>query len=247
MTQDLSAVILTKNESKNISECLSSLKFCQDILVIDDFSKDDTKEISQKHKARVFKRKLNNDFASQRNFGLAKAKNEWVLFIDADERVSTKLVKEIEQKINTHKYNGFYIRRKDTWLGKKLNHSEWGNIKLLRLGRISKGKWSRSIHETWKIRGKIGVLDNYIDHYPHQNIFKTIDHISFHSGLHADENRKEGKNINIIGVIFYPIAKFSKDYFFDLGFLDGTHGFVLSTLMSFHSFLAWSGLWLKKR
>jgi len=99
---DLSAVILAKNEEENILQSIESVNFCDEIIVIDDYSKDKTTEIARNHGANVFRRRLNNDFASQRNFGLQKAKGEWVLFLDADERVSENLKKEILKKFDAN-------------------------------------------------------------------------------------------------------------------------------------------------
>ncbi len=95
----LSAVVLTKNEEKNIKECISLLKFCNEVVVIDDYSEDSTVEFARKLGAKVYQRILENDFAAQRNFGLTRAKGEWVLFVDVDERISSTLAKEISKTI----------------------------------------------------------------------------------------------------------------------------------------------------
>lgn len=244
-----SAVILTKNEEENIKECINGLTFCDEIIVIDDNSSDKTAEIAGNLGGKVFVRNLNDDFAGQRNFGLEKANNKWVLFIDADERVSGELkkemLKEIESPENPHV--GYTFKRDDYIWGKKLNHGETANISLLRLARKSAGKWVRSVHEVWTVTGRTKTLKNPLKHYPHQTLREFIDDINFHSDLHAEANYKEGKISNLAKIVIWPKGKFFYNYFFKLGFLDGMEGFVFALMMSFHSFLSWSKLWVIQR
>ena len=163
----ITAVVLTKNEERNIVDCLESLSWCDEIVVVDDNSEDRTVEISKKIGAKIFTRNLNNDFSAQRNFALSKAREDWILFIDADERVSEELKEEIKHRINTNKADGYLIKRTDTIWDKKLKYGETGNIVLLRLARKNKGKWEGKVHEKWKIEGKADTLKNHLDHYPH--------------------------------------------------------------------------------
>ncbi len=246
MSASFSAIVLTKNEEKNIKKCLEGLAWCNEILVVDDSSTDKTVQIAESLRARVCKKALNNDFAKQRNFGLKKAKNKWVLFIDADEVVSPKLAREIQKKVGKDGSVGFYLQRSDFLFGRQLKHGESGNIKLLRLAQKNAGTWQRNIHETWKIKGKTGSLNEPLVHYPHPTIAEFIDHLNFHSSLHAIENEKEGKKPSIFKVFFYPLAKFLNNYFLKKGFLDGIQGFLAALLISWHSFLAWSKAWLNQ-
>jgi len=245
MSASFSAVVLTKNEEKNIKKCLQGLSWCNEILVIDDLSIDKTVKIARNLKAKVYSKALNNDFARQRNFGLKKAKNKWVIFIDADEIVSPKLAKEIQKKVQQKEIKGFYLKRSDFLFGRQLKYGENGKIKLLRLAQRNAGTWQRQIHETWKIKGKTGSLNEPLIHHPHPTVAEFLDHLNFHSSLHAIENTKEGKNPSILKVIFYPFAKFLNNYFLKKGFLDGDAGFLAALFMSWHSFLAWSKAWNK--
>ena len=119
---NISAVILTKNDQDTIKKVLESVSFCSQVLVIDDDSSDDTASIAKKMGAQVYKRKLDNNLAKQRNFGLKKAKHDWVLFIDSDELVTQELKQEIRDVLPDTEKQGFYIPRKDMFLGKKLKH-----------------------------------------------------------------------------------------------------------------------------
>ncbi|MBM3205387.1 glycosyltransferase family 2 protein [Candidatus Shapirobacteria bacterium] len=239
----ISAVVLTKNEEKNLPECLGLVKWCDEILVIDDNSIDKTGEIAKKFGAKVFTHALNNNFAQQHNFGLQKAKGEWVLFVDADERVSPELRKEILKSIKQSKANGFYLKRQDFWGGQALRYGETAKVRLLRLAKKGKGEWRREVHETWEIEGEKGELKNPLWHYPHQSLSEFLEHINFHSTLHAQALKKEGVKPSLSRIIFYHKAKFIQNYIFRLGFLDGTPGIIVALMMSFHSFLANSKLY----
>jgi len=245
----ISAIVLTKNEEDNIEKCLKRLTFCDEIIVIDDNSTDDTAVLAKNIGAKVYSRSLNGDFASQRNFGLEKAKSEWVLFIDADEIVTPSLREEIKQMGNEqiYKYSGFYIKRQDFFLGKTLKYGEAGNIKLLRFARKGKARWKRKVHEYWDIDGKTKTLENPLVHNSHPNLKQLINSLDSWSNLHALENKSEGKSSNLLKIITFPSAHFVKNYFFKKGFLDGVHGFTFAIFISFHSFLSWSKLWLNQK
>lgn len=234
----ISAVILAKNEEKNLQECLESVKWCDEVILIDDNSIDRTLEIAKKLGAKIFTHSLNNDFAAQRNFGLEKVMGEWVLFVDADERISPELKKEIMEAIKKTNVNGFYLKRQDFFGGRWLKHGETANVRLLRLGRRGKGKFERKVHEAWEIKGEIWELKNPLLHYPHQALSDFIDHVNFHSTLHAEALEKEGAKPSLWRICFNPKAKFIQNYIFRLGFLDGTPGIIVALMMSFHSFLA---------
>ena len=145
----LTGIVLAKDEEENIKNCLESLQFCDEVILLDDDSKDGTAEIAKKMGVRVITRSMNSDFAAQRNYGLKKARGNWVLFLDADERVSKELRSEIVNLINDplNYAMGFYLKRRDYFFGRELKHGETGNLKLLRLARRKAGKWKRAVHE----------------------------------------------------------------------------------------------------
>ena len=241
----ISTVVLTKNEEKNIKDCLKTLQWCDEIVVIDDYSEDKTLTIARRFGAKVCRRHLAGDFAAQRNFGLSKAKGDWVLFLDADERVSAALAREIRQVVKSNFLTGFYLKRRDWLWGRQLKHGETARVKLLRLGKRGVGEWQRKVHETWEVKGKTEELNNPIIHYPHQSLTEFLNHLNFHSSLHAKSLVEEGGKPSLLKIIFYPLAKFCQNYFFYLGFLDGMPGLIVALMMSFHSFLARVKLYLK--
>ncbi len=256
----ISAVILTKNEEKNITECLKTLQWCDEIIIIDDYSEDGTvkkinnerdrafgeRSLLSQSEIKIFEHHLNRNFAAQRNFGLEKATGEWILFMDADERVSEQLREEILKQVQNdkqQKFVGFYLKRKDFLFGRGLNHGETGNIKFLRLAEKGSGKWVRAVHETWQVRGKISELENPLLHYPHQTIKEFLEDINFYTDLNAQTFYQQGVRADSLQILVYPAAKFVKDYFLKLGFLDGLPGLLSAILMSFHSFLTRAKLW----
>lgn len=242
----ISAVVLTKNEEKNIVDCLESLNWCSEIIVIDDYSTDRTAELCQQMGAKVYKRKLSNNFSEQRDFGLLNVSNEWALFVDADERVSKNLADEIQNNIKKTARNGFIIRRYDVMWGKKLEHGETGDIWFLRLGKINTGRWQGNVHEEWKINN-YGKLKNSLIHYPHQTVEQFLKEINYYTDLRAKELLEKKVNVSVIHIVLFPKAKFILNYFLKLGFLDGLEGLVFAIIMSFHSFLTRAKLWQLKQ
>ena len=246
----LSAIILTKNEEENIKDCLNSLKFCDEAIVIDDYSKDNTTNYARQCQAKVYNRNLDGNFSSQRNFGLEKAKGDWVLFVDADERISADLAAEIRVQGPGSKVRGvkgYCIKREDSFLGKKLKFGETSSIKLLRLAKKDSGRWVGKVHEEWQIKGETAVLNNFLIHHRSLTISQFLQRINFYSTLRAEELFNKGHKTNIFLIFLYPKAKFIQNYFFRLGFLDGIRGFIFAIMMSLHSFMVRAKLWVMQK
>lgn len=239
----ISAVILTKNSSATLDKTLSSLSFCDELIVVDDESTDETEDIAKKNHAILLKRVLDNDFAAQRNFGLSKAKGDWVLFVDSDEVVSQKLSDEIKVKISHTESEGFIFRRFDELWGKTLMHGEISTVRLLRLAKRNAGIWTRPVHEVWNVKGKTEELDEPLIHRPHQTVREFLSDVDKYSTINAQTFYKQNVRTGYFGVIAYPLGKFLQNYFFRLGFLDGMPGLILALMMSFHSFLTRGKLW----
>jgi len=240
----ISAVVLTKNEEKIIGRCLRSLSWVDDLMVIDDNSSDKTVSSAKELGARVFSHSLKNDFSQQRNFALQKARGKWVLFVDADELVASELKEEILRETGKDAFDGFLIKRSDFLWGKEVKLGELKDIWLLRLGKKDKGFWQRQVHEKWQIEGRVGKLKKSLFHCSHSSLTDWLVKINFYSTLHADCLLKEGKSGNCLKIFFYPLLKFINNYLLKFGFLDGTRGLIVNMVMSLHSFLAQSRLFL---
>ena len=240
----ISAAILTKNEEKNIEECIKTLGFFDEIIVVDDNSKDKTIQLIndlQDKRIKVFERSLDGDFSRQRNFASEKTTNNYVFFIDADERISKELEEEL--RLLDDSFTGYFVKRTDYMWGKELKYGESGNIYLLRLGNKEKGDWSGKVHEQWTVNGKTRKLRNDLKHFPHPIVNDFLTEINFYTDLRAKELFEKGVRSSFIKIIFYTKAKFIKDYIFMQGFRDGIPGFLMAIFMSFHSFLVRGKLW----
>lgn len=248
----LSVVVLTHNDAQTLPHTLSSLSFCDEVIVIDDYSTDATRKIARSYHAYVYLRHLDNDFAAQRNYGLHKSKGEWVLFVDSDERVSAQLASEILDVISFTKkmpndeckmLNGYFVKRNDYFLGTWLKYGETANVKLLRLAKKGYGLWERPVHETWVMHGSVGQLDNPLEHYPHPNVAQFLSEINRYSTLNANFLYHKHIAVHWWDIVIYPLSKFILNYVLRFGFLDGTAGIVMAIMMSFHSFLTRAKLW----
>lgn len=240
----ITAIVLTKNEEKNIKECLEGLKWSDELLVIDDNSEDNSTKIAKECGAKVLDHSLGDDFAAQRNFGLSKAQSEWVLFVDADERVSEALGKEIREKIGEENgTEGYSLKRIDYFMGNWLKHGEIGRVRILRLAKRNVGKWERNVDEIWEVNGKTEILENPLLHYSHPNLTQFLESINKRSTMNAKYLFEKGERLNFFEWC-KPLLKFKNNYFFKLGFLDGTPGFIFAVLMSLHSFLVRGKLYL---
>lgn len=184
------------------------------------------------------------DFAAARNAELKKAATPWVLFVDSDEKITPELKAEILQATQKQEYAGYYLRRLDTFMGRQLRHGETGRAKFIRLARRDFGQWVRPVHETWVGQGRVGELHNPLLHHPHPNISSFLTKINTYSTLEAEYRFRQGLKSSLFKIALYPLAKFKWNYFVKLGFLDGTPGAIMAIMMSFHSYLTWTKLYL---
>ncbi len=248
----ISAVILTKNEEKNIERCLKSVSFCEEVIVVDDYSADTTLKKIESLKSKVkslkiYRKELKGDFAGQRNFATKQATNEWILFIDADEEVSKNLKLEIlNLKFNKDAY---YLKRRDYWWGKELKYGEIKKVRnkgIIRLVKQNSGTWMGNVHEVFYTAKSTGTLNEFLNHYPHPSVREFIQDINAYSSLRAHELYNHGVSVNVLQIVFFPFFKFILNYFIYLGFLDGPAGFTYAFMMSFHSFLVRAKLYQYK-
>ncbi len=227
----ISAVVVTLNEEKNIKRCLDSLRFCSEIIVVDSGSTDRTLQIAKKYKAKIFHKSF-SDFSSIKNFGIQKAKNPWILSIDADEEVSKELQDEIKKLIEND-CDGYYIKRVNYFLGKPIKYGGWGQDYQLRLFKKNKGFFSGAVHEAVKINGKTGYIKVPILHYSYTDSMSYFEKMNRYTSIQA----QKPKSFLLFKLIFSSFFKFIKMFFIKLGFLDGFHGFILAIYSSFSEFI----------
>ena len=249
MNQPISLLLLTKNEQRNLLKNFGWLDKCpniDEVIVIDDFSTDNTHIVAKKLKNNntniiIKKRKLNNDFSTQRTYGINQAKNDWILWLDADETPSLELVKFLTNLTPDNIKTYSFVRQNIFW-NKLLKHGE-SRQSLVRLFDKTCGKFSGKVHETWISSSPIKKTSLTFSHQPNQDMTSFLQKINFYTSIRAKELHKQKNNTSLFQIITYPLAKFASNYIIKFGFLDGTQGIIVSLLMSFHSFLVRAKLW----
>lgn len=239
----ISAIILTKNAETDIVDCIESISFCDEIIVVDDFSTDRTVDIAKRLGAKVVQVKT-ADFSEKRNTGLHTAKGEWVLYVDVDERVTPSLREAIIQSTNNPiiQYAGYTVKRKNFYLGKH----EWPTVERLeRLFLKSKLKgWKGALHESPEVDGKIEELDGFLEHYTHRDLrsmlTKTIQWSEVEAKLRFDAHHPKMTWWRIPRVMM-PV--FFNYYITQGGWKVGTAGIVESTYQAFSIFVTYARLW----
>ncbi|MBI4686166.1 MAG: glycosyltransferase family 2 protein [Nitrospirae bacterium] len=241
-----SIVIVTKDEERNIKDALESVKDFEEIIVVDAFSKDKTVEICKKYTEKVFQREWKG-YAKQKQDAVDIAKGPWVLILDADERITRALVSEINCAISEDRYEGFFLPRKNFFLGKWIRHGGWWPDYTLRLFKKSAGSIEeRAVHEKVVVQGSISYLRNPIEHYTYDSIADYIKKMDGYSALASEELRKSGTSANLLDLIFRPLLTFIKMLVIRRGFMDGMHGLILAVLYSYYTFLKYAKTWETK-
>lgn len=244
----LSVIVLTHNSQATLDACLSSVSWADEIVLVDDFSADRTVAIAQSYpRCRIYRRRLNDDFANQRNFAMARAKSSWQFFIDADEIASPRLVREIQAAIRSDSYAGYEIPRQDRFLGQILRFGETGHIRLLRLFRSGYGYWKGRVHETVVPKGPVGRLTGSLEHCRDLTLTDFITRINWYSSIVAAEKIRSGQRFSVKELFFYPVGKFLQNYFWRMGWRDGLPGLIMAYGMSLHSLLVRTKLYAINR
>ncbi len=233
----LSVVIITHNEEDNIRDCLESVKWADEIIVVDSGSEDRTPEICKRYNIRFFNESWKG-FSHQKNSALAKATKNWILSLDADERITPELQKEIRQVLSSAiPKDGYYIARKNFFLGCWIKRCGWYPDYNLRLFQRRKGSFRiREVHESIDLNGTAGRLKHPMEHYTYKSIGDFMERLDRYSTLAARELLKENKTYGMHHIILRPIYTFFNMYVIRSGFLEGYYGFILSVFYSFYTF-----------
>ncbi len=245
----ISVVISAFNEEKNIVRVISSVGFADEVIVVDNESTDKTKELALKLKAKVYSIPNNLMLNVNKNFGFEKAKNSWILNLDADEEVPSDLAREIINLKEDKNIDGYWIPRKNIIFGKWIEHSLWWPDKHLRLFRKNKGKFpGRHIHEHLKVSGGTGSLTSPLLHYNYETVSQYLYKMDkIYTENEVENIIKSGKSLGWQDALMMPVNDFLKTFFAQKGYQDGLHGLVLSLLQAFYQEIVFAKVWEKQK
>lgn len=242
----LSVVISAFNEENKIQDCLESVKWADEIIFVDNSSTDKTIQIAKKYTNKTFVRENNLMLNINKNFGFAKASGEWILSLDADERVSSDLATEIKSIVAApSEKDGYYIPRKNIIFGKWIKHTGWYPDYQLRLFRKEKGKFAeKHVHEMLELAGETDNLKNELIHYNYENVRQFLYKLeNIYAPNEAEQLISNGYVFNWLDAIRFPFKEFLSRFFAREGYKDGFHGLILSIFMAFYHFIVFTYIW----
>lgn len=230
-TSSITAIIPTLNEEDFIEEAIKSVSFADEIIVIDSLSTDKTLELAQKHQVKIIQRKFDN-FSSQKNFAIDNSKYDWIYVLDADERVSPELKKEIRAAADEpNGHVGFFIYRNFYFKKKLVRFGGWQTDKVIRLFNKNHCRYDgKLVHEKITYEGEIGYFNNRIEHFSFQEQKQYASKLDFYAKLQAYELSQEDRNFHKGYKWFRPGLRFIVHYFLRFGILDGYKGYTLAKM-----------------
>ncbi len=240
----LSVIIITLNEERHIANCLKSVEWADEIIVVDSQSTDRTVDIAKEYTEKVF---INEwlGYSENKNIALGHASNEWVLWLDADESVTPELAREIQELLKTKpEENGFVMSRRAYFLGKWIKHCGWYPDYVMRLFRREKGVFNDNrVHEGVQLEGSIKRLNHDLLHFTDDSLEHYLWKFNRYTSLAAEEQVKRKKRSGLFKILFRPLHTWLKMYIFKLGFLDGVQGFILCSLSAGYVAVKYAKTW----
>ena len=243
MTPRLAAVVLTRNEEAHIGDCLTSLAWADERLVFDDFSTDDTVALAEAHGARVVQHRLEN-FAAQRNAALAAVEADWVLFVDADERVTAALAEEIQRVIEYEGQEaraGWWIPRHNYMIGHRMRGGGWYPDAQLRLLRRGRARYDprRPVHEIVLLDGEAGYLENPLIHYNYDTVAQFRRKMGRYTQFEARILDQQGVRVRPWTYVTMPLREFWRRFVTLRGYRDHVYGLLFCGLMAWYTFVTY--------
>ncbi|HSW87678.1 MAG TPA: glycosyltransferase family 2 protein [Candidatus Saccharimonadales bacterium] len=247
----ISVVVNTYNEEKNIKRCLESVKWADEIVVVDMHSTDNTVAIAKQYTAKIFLHDKINYVEPARNFALTKAQNEWILIVDADEEIPSELIKKLKAIAQENIVDYVMLPRKNIIFGKWMQHTGWWPDPLIRFFKKGNVTWKDEIHSIPEAVGKEMQLadEKYaIIHHNYDSVSQFLHkNLEIYAREEAEEKVREGYIFNYIDVIRFPVTEFLRRYFAWNGYKDGLHGLVLSLLMACYHLMIFIHIWEKEK
>jgi glycosyltransferase involved in cell wall biosynthesis len=241
----LTVTVITYNEADHIAAALDSVAWADEIIVVDSGSTDGTADIARGKATRVLTRPWPG-YSAQKNFAADQASHDWVLSMDADERVTPALAAEIRALLaRGPELKGYRIRRVTFYLGQWVRSTDWFPDFQLRLYDRRAGRWNgMKIHESFRLaEGQHGQLRGELEHYAYRDISHHLQKINAYTSLIAEQWHEEGRHTNLLAMALHPCFAFFRNYVLRAGFKDGRVGFIVSVLNSYYVFLKLAKLW----
>ena len=245
----LTVTVITHNEQDHIGAALDSVAWADEVIVVDSGSTDQTAEIARGKATRVIVREWPG-YSAQKNFAADQASNDWVLSMDADERVTPTLAQEIRALMaRPLEARGYRIKRVSWYLGTWIKTTDWCHDYQLRLYDRRAGRWNGlRIHESFRLSdGAPGQLSGALEHYAYRDITHHVQKINTYTTLVAEQWMDEGRTTTPLHVAVHPLLAFLRNYVMRAGFRQGTTGLVISVLNSYYVFLKFAKLWERQR
>ncbi|MDD2850483.1 MAG: glycosyltransferase family 2 protein [Desulfuromonadaceae bacterium] len=249
MMNKITAIIPTFNEEVNIRGAIESVNWCDEIIVVDSFSKDRTVEIVKSFpRVRLLEHEYEHS-AAQKNWTIPQATYPWIFLLDADERPTPELIEEIKAVVRSGtSYSGFWIYRRNNFMGKRINYSGWQSDKVIRLFKRNDCRYqNKHVHAEIEAKGEIGALKQKLIHYTYKDLTSYLDKADRYTTWGAldrvDKFETSHRHIGLPYLFFKPLVRFLRHYFWRLGMLDGTHGFVVSALSAYNVFIRAVKIW----
>ena len=239
----LTVIIPTFNEESYLEAALRSVSFADEIIVVDSFSADDTPNIARTYATHFLQRKFDN-FSSQKNYALEHATSDWVLFLDADERITYPLQVEIKNAIETEKHGGYKLNFPHFYMNRFLYHH---NNKVLRVVKREGSHYTGMVHEKLHCEDSIGQLNNPVLHFTYKGLEQYISKKESYAWIQAEQLHKKGKKTNLLLLFIKPAYRFFSSYFLRGGFRDGVPGMVVSAVNAYGVFSRYVKLILLNR
>lgn len=237
----VSAFLIVTNEEKRIPAALDSLQWADELIVVDGGSIDRTREICCQKGAQVYQRQFDN-FEDQRNYALSLVNQEWVFFIDADEVVTKELAAEIKSVVvRRDNCAGYFIPRRNRFLGQSLRFGRQGNERLLRLFRKQGAKFCGLVHETVQVDGTVFQLNNFIDHFGTEGLTQYQHKLKLYIDLEITKIISSGNVPSLFKSVFFPIARWIQNFILLGGFIDGRAGFLYHSLSCYYDWAKYLG------
>lgn len=245
MREPLSVLVPVKNEIANVRDCLASVRWADEVVVVDSGSSDGTLEAAREGADRVLDHEYVNS-AAQKNWALPRLANRWALIVDADERVTPALRAEIESVLaDPARLDGYWIRRANHFLGKPIRTAGWQRDKVLRLFDRTQGAYEPlHVHAEVTIgTGRVGVLREPLIHHTYRDLDQYFEKFHRYTRWSSEDLRERGVRASATRLLFRPPLRFLRMYLLEGGFREGRHGIVLCGLAAFSVFMKYARLW----